>query len=300
MKSSQRGQVLPLFAIALILVLVLTGIVLDGGLLTMSWWSLQEDADAACIAGATGGDTNLALANAGQPAATLTWTDRTLYLEVDKTEPVYLLQLVGIKELSFRVRSRCLIPRASLAPIAVKRPWLAEGLIDPTLSYGILGQEADQCDDCSGADYSGAVVPNVICVDGPPCKVRAYYGVDEAPSPNTLKDVIEDLIRGHLRAMLNPIGTVVPQISGVSNKSLVKAMADTYNEGDLLIVMIFNGTINESQPWENLELESYALVEITDLSDVNTLWVKFIEEIDFDEVNLLTRSRTISWTWTEA
>lgn len=295
----QSGQILPLFAIALILALVLTGIVLDGGLLAMSWWSLQEDADAACIAGATGGDANVALANAGQPAATLTWTDRTLYLEVDKTEPVYLLQLVGINQLSFRVRTRCLVPSAALAPIAVKRAWLAEGLIDTNLEYGVLGQEADQCDDCSGADYAGAVIPNVICVDGSPCKVRAFFGVDEAPSPNVLKAVIEDLIRGNLRTMLNPVGTVVPQISGVSNKSLVKAMADTYDEGDLLIVMIFNGTISDAHPWENLELESYALVEITDLSDVNTLWVKFIKEIDFDEVNLLTRSRTISWTWTE-
>ena len=294
-----RGQILPLFAIALILALVLTGIVLDGGLLAMSWWSLQEDADAACIAGATGGDANLALANAGQPAATPTWTDRTLYLEVDKTEPVYLLQLVGIRQLAFRVRTRCLIPSAALAPIAVKRAWLAEGLIDTDLEYGILGQEADQCDDCSGSDYAGAVIPNVICVDGPPCEVRAFFGVDEAPSPNVLKAVIEDLIRGNLRTMLNPIGTVVPQISGVSNKVLVKAMADTYDEGDLLIVMIFNGTISDANPWENLELESYALVEITDLSDVNTLWVKFIKEIGFDEVNLLTRSRTISWTWTE-
>ena len=295
----QNGQILPLFAIALILALVLTGIVLDGGLLAMSWWSLQEDADAACIAGATGGDPQAALANAGQPAATLTWTDRTLYLEVDKTEPVYLLQLVGINQLSFRVRTRCLVPSAALAPIAVKRAWLAEGLIDTNLEYGVLGQEADQCDDCSGADYAGAVIPNVICVDGSPCKVRAFFGVDEAPSPNVLKAVIEDLIRGNLRTMLNPVGTVVPQISGVSNKSLVKAMADTYDEGDLLIVMIFNGTISDAHPWENLELESYALVEITDLSDVNTLWVKFIKEIDFDEVNLLTRSRTISWTWTE-
>lgn len=293
----QRGQMLVLFGVALAVMLILTGVVLDGSLLVVSWWTLQEDADAACIAGATGGDPQAALANANQPSAILTWTDRTLYLEVSKNEPVYFLQLVGITGLKFEVRSRCLIPSAALLPIAVKRSWLDEGLIDPDLIYGILGQEADQCDVCKGSDFAGAVLPNVIC-SNVECDPRTFYGVDEANSPNTFKDVIEDLMRAASRINLVGIGTRVPKISGVSNKMLVKAVADTRSEGDHLIVMIFDGEIAGPSPWENLEVVSYAEVEITDLSDSNTLWVRFIREIDnLEGVNLLIRSRTIHWNW---
>ncbi len=295
----QSGQVLILFAFALVALLVFSGAVLDGGLLFSSWWALQEDADAACIAGATGGDPNAALAAAGQPGAAVTWTGRTLKLEIEKTEPVYFLQLVGFDELTFVVRSRCLVPQAAFVPIAVKRPWLEEGLIDPDLEYGILGQEADQCDTCKGADFAGAIIPNIVCsnVD---CDPRFFYGVDEKNSPNTYKSDIEELLRGQTRIALSDIGTRVPQVAGVSNKFLVQAMADTYEVGDLLIVIIFDGTVEGPSPWENLVVVSYAEVEITDLSDVNTLWVKFIREIDnLRDVHLLTLSRTVSWTWIE-
>ena len=299
MRNLQKGQVLILFAFALVAVLVLAGALLDGGLMMFSWWGLQEDADAACIAGATGGDPNVALAAAGQPGAALTWTSRTLRVEIDKTEPVYFLQLVGFNELSFVVRSRCLVPQAAFVPIAVKRPWMDEGLIDLDLEYGILGQEADQCDDCKGADFSGAIIPNIVCsnVD---CDPRFFYGLDEKKSPNTYKSDIEELLRGQVRVSLADIGTRVPQISGVSNKFLVQAMADTYEVGDHLIVIIFDGTIEGPSPWENLAVVSYAEVEITDLSDPNTLWVKFIKEIDnLSDVELLTLGRTVSWTWIE-
>ena len=298
MRKNQTGQMLVMYAVALAVILVITGIVVDGGLMALSWWTLQEDADSACLAGATGGDANLALANAGQPSGTLTWTNRTLYLDVSKSEPVYFLQLVGFDQLAFDVRTRCLIPEAAFLPIAVKRPWLDEGLIDPDLTYGILGQEADQCDLCSGADFSGAVIPNIICVDGVECEVRAFLGIEEGPSPNIYKSEIEDLIRSSIRANVAGIGTRVPQISGVSNKFLVKAVADTYAEGDHLIVIIFDGEIAGPNPWENLEVVSYAEVVITDLSDPNTLWVNFVREIDnLEGVNLATRTRTISWSW---
>lgn len=299
MKNLQKGQMMILFAFALVVVLVLAGALLDGGLMFLSWWSLQEDADAACIAGATGGDPNAALAAAGQPGAALTWTSRTLRVEIDKTEPVYFLQMVGFRELSFVVKSRCLVPQAGFVPIAVKRPWLDEGLIDPDLEYGILGQEADQCDDCKGADFAGAIIPNIVCsnVD---CDPRFFYGVDEKKSPNTYKSTIEELLRSQIRVSLADIGTRVPQISGVSNKFLVQAMADTYEVGDHLVVLIFDGVIEGPSPWENLAVVSYAEVEITDLSDVNTLWVKFIKEIDnLSDVELLTLSRTVSWAWIE-
>lgn len=283
-----RGQVLPLLAIALVLLLVLTGVVVDGSLLMLDWWTAQEDLDAECIRVATGGPFEM--------NGTI-WTDgSTLRAESFGSAPTYFLQLIGINEVAYEVRSRCLVPRASLMPIAVKRPWVSEGLVDKSLTYGILGQEKDQCDDCKGADYAGAVVPNVVCANET-CDPRYFYGIEEAPSPNILKSVIEDLIRGDIRSPLHGAGVRVPQVSGVSNKFLVKAVADTHSVGDHLVVMIFDGAIADAQPWENLELESYAVVEIADLSDVNTLWVTFVRELSVDEVTLLVRARTVSWTW---
>ena len=298
-RNHERGQMLILFAVALVVMLVLTGVVLDGGLMMVSWWSLQEDADAACIAGATGGDANAALGAAGQPAATVTSDGRTLRLEVTKTEPVYFLHLVGFDSLMFDVRSRCLIPQASLVPIAVKEPWLIDGLLDPDEDYPILGnegKEGDQCDTCKGSDFAGAVIPNIVC-ENRDCDPRFFYGVDEKKSPNTYKDVIQDLLSGDIRTILSALGTRVPQIAGVSNKFLVQTIEENYSVGDHLIVLIFDGEITDNSPWENLKVISYAEVEITKI-ETNVLWVRFIQQIDSSEgVNLLTRTRTVHWNW---
>ena len=51
MRKNQTGQMLVMYAVALAVILVITGIVVDGGLMALSWWTLQEDADTACLAG---------------------------------------------------------------------------------------------------------------------------------------------------------------------------------------------------------------------------------------------------------
>jgi hypothetical protein len=178
-----------------------------------------------------------------------------------------------------------------------------DGIITPDLEFPILGDGAEAVD-AQGMDYAGAVIPQVWC-ENIDCDPRLYFEpTTESNSPNVFKDVYRDTLMGNVGTPLVPIGGRIPQISGVSNKFLVKAMEDAgYVVGDEILVMVYNGTIDNPAPgfgnWENLQIIYYALAEITQF-DANTLFVKFLEapiESPLDVDGAV--SRAVPWDWAE-
>jgi hypothetical protein len=75
-----------------------------------------------------------------------------------------------------------------------------------------------------------------------------------------------------------------------------------YEVGDQILVMVYNGTIDQPEPkygnWENLEVIYYVLAEITQV-DANTVWTTFVEApiTSIEAVRRLTTSRTVPWDW---
>lgn len=323
-KQPERGQVLVLFIGILLVFLALVAFVVDTGIYVAHWQALQTDLDAACVAASLantrGVDEYTAFVNSlntngvesfyyspyqvGADGLVVRgiqwhWSGESFFTGLRGPHSFYLAQFMGITSMDIAVRSRCTIAQARAVPIAVKEIWL-DGQPHP-----ILGQESGgeaQCDDCQGADFSGAVLPWINCTNTN-CDPRTYYEpTTESNSPNIFKDVFRDAMLGNTGIPLPTDATRIPQISGVSNKFLTKAMEDAgFVVGDKIIVLVFSGTIDVPDPgfgaWENLEIKYFAIFEITDM-DANTVEAEFVEKIDFDDLLNETRPRTIPWDWT--
>ena len=324
-RSLEKGNVLLIIAFALVIFLAFASVALDGGLYMGHWQSLQVDLDAACVASATAqamgnsatgafqwslGQNDVDLIyhdpyttdGAGDVTKGLQWHSSmgSFLAGAQGPHDLYLAQFMGITSADIAVRTRCTIALARVLPIAVQEPWVLDGLGDGT-EYPILGDGAD-CVDCQGADFAGAVIPQVWCGDTN-CDPKIFFPpAEESNSPNVFKSLYSDNLSGDVGSPLVAIGGRVPQISGVSNKFLVKAMVDAgYVVGDQIIVMVYNGTIDQPEPgfgnWENLQVIYYALATISEI-DTNTLWVTFDKKLDtLDEVRDLSASRTIPWDW---
>ncbi len=322
-KISQRGQVLVLFAFILIAVLAFAAFVVDGGLYVAHWQELQVNLDAACVsaslANARGTDEYTAFASSlsansvdgvyYSPYETGSdglvtkgiqwhWSGNSLFAALRGPHAFYLAQFMKITSMDIAVRSRCTIPEARAVPIAVKEIWL-DGADHP-----ILGQESPgetQCDDCQGSDFAGAVLPWIRC-ENTNCDPRTFYEpTSESKSPNMHKDVFRDSMLGNVGIPLPTDAVRVPQVSGVSNNFLVKAMEDAgFGVGDHILVLVFDGVIDQPDPgygnWENLLIKYFAIFEITSM-DTNTVNAEFIRKVDFDGFLNEVRTRTIPWDW---
>ncbi len=310
---NQKGQVLLVFSGIFVVVLGLVSLVVDGGWFMWRYTELQAELDAACLAGATGtgyGDFVNSLTSNDVDAEFYTpyeYEQRGLYVLPDGykawlTGPhvTYLIQFMGIESVTVSVSTRCREPLARVLPIAVQEPWVLDGF-GSSIPYPILGDGAE-CVDCQGADFAGAVIPQVWC-SNTNCDPRMYFSpAEESNSPNVFKSLYKDTIQGTIGSPLVQIGGRVPQISGVSNQFLVKALVDAgYEPGDQIIVMVYDGTIDQPEPgygnWENLEVIYYALATIVEF-DANTLFVTFDEKLEtLGDVLVLSRSRTIPYDW---
>lgn len=321
MKNLQKGNAVFMFAI-LLAMLAIAALVLDGGLYVYRWQKLQTDLDAACISASLANtrriDEYAAFTNSlssngvesfyyapsenGSDGLVVKgiqwhWSGESFFTGLKGPHTFYLAQFMGITSMDVAVQSRCTIAQARAVPIAVKEIWL-DGE-----SHPILGQETgeEQCDDCQGADFSGAILPWIHCANKN-CDPRTYYSpATESNSPSVFKDLFRDSILGNEGIPLPTDATRIPQISGVSNKFLVKAMEDAgYKVGDRILVLVFGGTIDKPDPgygaWENLLVKYFAIFEITDM-DANTVEAEFIEKINFDEYLNEIRPRTIPWGW---
>jgi hypothetical protein len=322
-KTSQRGQTLVLFAFILIAVLALAAFVVDGGLYVAHWQELQVNLDAACISAALAnarGINELAafqgslntngvdgvyydpyeVGSDGLVTRGIQWhgSGNSFFAALKGPHDFYLAQFMKITSMNIAVRSRCTIPEARAVPIAVKELWL-DGAPHP-----ILGQESPgetQCDDCQGADFAGAVLPWVRC-EGTNCDPKTFYEpTTESNSPNVHKDVFRDSMLGNVGIPLPTDAVRVPQVSGVSNQFLVKAMEDAgFEVGDQILVLVFDGVIDQPEPgygnWENLLVKYFAIFEITAM-DTNTVDAEFVKKVNFDEYLNEIRPRTIPWSW---
>ena len=325
--SSKRGQVLVLFAAILVLFLAFAALVLDGGIYMYHWQKLQVDLDAACVAAAisesSSKDEYAAFVSSLQsndvppifyePYETdarglvirgiqRTQDAKGFLAGLQGSHDLYLAQFMGIYDADIAVRTRCLAPQVSVLPIAVQEPWVTAGIADKSLEFPILGQGAEAVH-ARGSDFAGAVIPQVWCSDMNCSDKQIFLPALETNAPNVLKGLVRDTIMDESGSPLVPIGQRIPQIGGVSNHFLVKAMRQAgYEVGDQILVMVYNGTIDHPEPkygnWENLEVIYYALAEITQV-EANTVWTAFVEApiTSIETVRRLTTSRTIPWDW---
>src|SRR3990167_4651767 len=191
MTMRNSSQALLIVAVALVGMLVLAGLIVDGGYLWLSAQWAQEDLDAAVCGIAAG-------ANVSTPAV-ITIGNRDVRGILTQSTQTFFLQLVGFTHFDYTVRSRCLRPLARAVPIAVKEPWL------DYMELPILGAEnpgEQQCDDCQGAEFSGAVLPWVECT-GTNCEPKQWWPpATESGSPNPLKDIFRDAILGSVSVPL--------------------------------------------------------------------------------------------------
>lgn len=306
-----KGQVIVVFPTALIVVLAVATLVIDGGLYMVGWRSVQEALDAACLAAAGPGDDYGAFKNSlyangvasefYQPYVVgvrgIQYTQDGFRAWLTGPQPTYLAQFMGLRDWTLHVRTRCIVPALHLTPILVKEPWL------DNQPWPILGQEGPgeaQCDTCQGADFTGAGLPWVTSSNQ--TFEPRYYTDPATPnnSPNVFKSLFRDAILGTIRTPLLTTGTRIPVLAGVSNKFVVSAMLDAgYKVGDRIIVLVFNGEITDTEPWENTQILYFAVFEITAF-DQNTMHAAFIEAIpDAAQVNQVTRIRTVPFDWSK-
>jgi len=320
----ERGQVLVMAPVLVILFLALFAVVVEGGL----WWGhlldLQNDLDAACIASAI--------------AQSKGWNYGTAFaasMRDNQVEDIYfspyengpdgmvirgvnygpsstivagaygphdfsLMQFAGIREMTVSVRSRCRIPNARAVPICVKEPWVLAGLEDPSAEYPILGEGAE-ADESRGSSFSGACVTQIWCSNSD-CEPRTFFEpATESNSPNVFKDLWADTAAGLIGSPLVPINGRIPVLDGVSAHFEANTIDDYFDVGDILIVMVYNGTIDVPDPsygnWESVVVEYYAGARITRI-DANTVWASFTERLDnLGDVRSQLTTRTVQWAW---
>ncbi len=112
----------------------------------------------------------------------------------------------------------------------------------PGREYFILGAGVNP--NVGTTSYGGWVNLDIRHVSSPP---REYYnGVTVGSNTNTLKDLGEYYIRRGYCCDIPAPGDEVAMLSGVSADFAAKAFQETYNIGDVVAVIIYNGTVYHS------------------------------------------------------
>lgn len=288
--SDRRGQVLPIFAFGLIVILVLAAVIFDGGYLWLSWQVEQDDLDAAVC--------GIALGVPVATDATITISDSDVRGVLSATSPTFLLQLVGFEQFEFTVRSRCLRPSAKFSPVCVKSAWF-DGE-----AHTILGAEhpgEQQADESQGADYVGACLPWVQS-QVPNFDPRSFYApATESQNPNPFKDIYRDGVQGIVPVPLPSPNTRIAQLSGVSNQQVVKAFVDAgLGVGDEIAVLEFDGVIVKPDPgyapFENMAIIGYGIYRIEEIGS-NYLIASMVRHVTFEEFKSAISAQQVPWEW---
>jgi len=322
----ERGQSLPIAAAILVGLLAFAALVLDGANYMAHWQDAQVSLDAACAAAGDGygyAGFVASLESNGVPheyfepyqtgsdglviAGMQYGANQTIFAGLSGPHKFYLAQFMGFRSMTIGVRTRCLQHSVGLSPIAVQEPWFLRGHDEfPDEAFAVLGDGAEAVT-YTGNDFAGVVIVNVWCQDaqGAPdtnCSEPLFFSpLTDSPTANDLKDVVAGTILGTVGMPFAPIGTHLPQISGVSNSFLVGNMDDRYDVGDRIVVIVYPGELYKPDPgygnWDNVEVAYYAVAEITQF-DSNTMWVKFVggpydSPIDIEGF----RSRVVPWDW---
>jgi len=305
---SIKGQVLPLFAVLMIGLAVLAGLVVDGAILYWKTTTAQEVAASACLAYADHGATSAAnlITVSDVPASVITnlqyTEDSTYKVEISWWENTYFLNIVGISRFPIYGKARCIGVRAGILPIVVREDWVEDSFMQG-VPYPILGQGAEPIDDAGGG-FAGAAYDHIICLDGAPCLTRYFYDPlteQHAQSCQPTKDIPLGEFEGTISPVYMAIGNWIPTVSGVSNNQLVKAMVrGGWKVGDEIVVAVYDGTVHRGVGGncDNVNILYYAKAQIT-MIDANTIEAIFISEpmYSLEEVSQLTHSRLVNWDY---
>jgi hypothetical protein len=337
----EAGQTAVIMALVLTVVAVLAGVAIDIGLVTWLTLSAQADAAAACVDAAEasyhGQDPYAAAAatlNANgqpedhyspyatsadgivvrgfQPAPGVLSLPAGYRVALSWQQPIWFLQLVGIRTVPISGRARCIGPQARVVPIAVRETAVEHSLAggNPE-AYTILGNDPrwDLADIESGDNYRGAVIVHMRCkADGAVpvtnCPdVDVYSPLTEPPAnPQTVKDLVADCFSGSGCGIIQPVGSHIPIVSGTSDRQLVQSFCDAgCAVGTLVVVMLFDGEVYDPDPtfgnWENVAITGYAVYRITDTS-ANAIEAELYSgpHATWADIDVETRPREISWT----
>jgi Flp pilus assembly protein TadG len=116
----------------------------------------------------------------------------------------------------------------------------------PGREYFILGQGVGP--NVGNSSYGGWVNLDIRHISSPP---REYYnGVYTGTNTNTLKDLGEYYIRHGYCCDIPEPGDEVAMLSGVSADFAAKAFQETYDIGDVVAVIVYNGTVYHSPDLE--------------------------------------------------
>jgi hypothetical protein len=319
----ERGQVLVMAPVMIVLIVALGSVLVEGGL----WWGhlydLQNDLDAACIAAAIAETKGLNYGTAfvasmranevedeyfspyengpdGMVMRGVTYgPSSTIVAGASGDHDTYLVQFAGIRRMTVAVRSRCRIPDAGVLPICVKRPDVDEGLTSGQ-EYVILGQGVEATES-RGSSFSGACVTQIWC-DNTDCEPKTFFEpTSDGGGLNQFKDVWADTVAELVGTPYVPIGTIIPVLDGVSNSFEAQTVDEQFDIGDTVYLMQYSGIVEAPSPnfgnWENVEVEAYIRAEITAM-DGNTIWARFLERIDnLDMLRAQTTVRTVQWEW---
>lgn len=301
---NERGQGFLLYAIALIGVIALGSLFVDGGLLLSHAQRLQDDLDVACVYAADFGyDTfDYALAMNHHDSiisSSIALGEKNTYVATAYAEHTPLLsQFMNINSMDVYAETRCLRPTAYLTPVAVQEPWVIDSYENGT-EYPILGQGAD-AESQPGNDFPGAVITQIWCVDGAPCESVLLFDPIETEhfvSCQPYKDVASDTLAREIQAVYVPEGTHVPHVAGVSNNQLVRTAVEAagWEIGDTIFVMVFDGNIYQSTTGncDNLRVDYYTKAIITSMDNNTVRAILSDEVLTLEEAVGRSRSRTV-------
>jgi hypothetical protein len=106
--------------------------------------------------------------------------------------------------------------------------------------YVILGEGVEPNVSATGTSYSGWVNLDIRHLSSPSTE---YLNGTEGANPDTLKDLAEYYIRRGYCCDIPKPGEEVAVLSGVSTKFSTQAFQDTYAIGDIVAVIVYNGTV---------------------------------------------------------
>jgi hypothetical protein len=106
--------------------------------------------------------------------------------------------------------------------------------------YVILGEGVEPNVSANGTSYSGWVNLDIRHLSSPS---KDYKNGTEGATSETLKDLAEYYIRRGYCCDIPKPGEEVATLSGVSTKFSTQAFQDTHNVGEIVAVIVYNGTV---------------------------------------------------------
>lgn len=297
----QRGQALVILAVAMVGLLALAGMAIDGGNMAAETIHARDALNVACVDGAKASwagnngygafASSLELNGIHQDAyfpnegtgASLTqgWefdqSSPTVRTALAYDIPTYLVQLVGIRSLPIRVQERCTTAGAFITPIAVKSSAFQRSK-DTGLEIAVVGQ-GSQADIDSGENYRGVVFPFIWCVESSidfspntNCPYAAPFWplYESPPSAQTAKNELADHCwYGGCNRIFPPVGMRLATVSGTSDNQLCKAATDAgLMVGTEFVAIIYDGEVVSPDPgygaWENVGVLGWGKFIVTD------------------------------------